>query len=217
MTALSRTFIDKRLALDRRLTDGYAWHRALWLAFPDRPDANRDFLFRIDDQQDCYRALLLSQCHPTSLPWCQWETKDIREAFLRHSSYAFQLRANPTVKRSSRQPDGTLPRQGRRTGILGEPELGAWLLRKATRGGFAIDMDELVVGPAIREHFVRPPGVGAGSRRGTHVRVDYQGHLTVTAPDLFAQTFHRGIGSAKAFGFGMLMLEPLPSSAPQTR
>jgi hypothetical protein len=40
--------------------------------------------------------------------------------------------------------------------------------------------------------------------------VEFQGELTVTNPDQLRVTVATGIGSAKAFGFGLLVLAPLP-------
>jgi CRISPR system Cascade subunit CasE len=44
---------------------------------------------------------------------------------------------------------------------------------------------------------------------GLHSAVEYRGVLTVTDPARFYGTFTRGIGSAKAFGFGLLVIVPL--------
>jgi hypothetical protein len=38
---------------------------------------------------------------------------------------------------------------------------------------------------------------------------EFQGELTVTNPVEFRRTIAVGIGSAKAFGFGLLVLAPL--------
>jgi CRISPR system Cascade subunit CasE len=54
-----------------------------------------------------------------------------------------------------------------------------------------------------REYFERQ-GV-----RGLHSAVEYHGVLTVTDPARFYETFTRGIGSGKAFGFGLLVIAPL--------
>jgi len=54
-----------------------------------------------------------------------------------------------------------------------------------------------------REYFCKP---GA---RGVHSAVDFQGVLQVTDGPKFRETFARGIGPAKAFGFGLLVLAPL--------
>ena len=51
------------------------------------------------------------------------------------------------------------------------------------------------------------PG-SATPARGTLHAVDIKGILTVTDPQLFHSTVRNGVGSAKAFGFGMLCLSP---------
>jgi CRISPR system Cascade subunit CasE len=39
-----------------------------------------------------------------------------------------------------------------------------------------------------------------------HLAVKYEGLLQIIDPDKFTKTFIKGIGSAKAFGFGLLSL-----------
>ena len=46
--------------------------------------------------------------------------------------------------------------------------------------------------------------------RGLHSAVEFQGVLNVTDPAKFHETFARGIGPAKAFGFGLLVIAPTP-------
>jgi CRISPR-associated protein Cas6/Cse3/CasE subtype I-E len=63
----------------------------------------------------------------------------------------------------------------------------------------------VTIGAPIDEHFTR------NGKRGKHVSVDFQGILNVTNQDRFKKAFCKGIGSAKAFGFGLLMLQPISS------
>ena len=51
--------------------------------------------------------------------------------------------------------------------------------------------------------------VEAQERTGTHAGVRFRGRLQVTDRERFIHAFHHGIGSAKAFGYGMLLLQPL--------
>jgi CRISPR system Cascade subunit CasE len=46
-------------------------------------------------------------------------------------------------------------------------------------------------------------------QRGLHSAVEFQGVLTVNDPTGFHETFTRGVGSAKAFGFGLLVIAPI--------
>lgn len=193
MTYLSQTLIPQADALHAGCVDGYAWHRAIWETFPDRPDADRDFLFRVDPANRAFRVLLLSSAKPAPLPWLTWQTKAVSPAFLEHAAYRFQLKANPTMRRSS---------DGRRLGIYDETRLRDWMVRKAGENGFRL-ADDLVVGAPMDEIFVRH---GA---RGKHVAIDFTGVLEVADRDRFQAAFTHGIGAAKSFGFGLLMLQPL--------
>jgi CRISPR-associated protein Cas6/Cse3/CasE subtype I-E len=43
---------------------------------------------------------------------------------------------------------------------------------------------------------------------GTLSAVEFKGVLEVTEPEEFIKTFRKGVGSTKAFGFGLLALAP---------
>lgn len=194
MRYLSQAMLPHTAALQARLTDGYAWHTAIWQAFPGRPDDARDFLFRTDSLEGGFRVLLLSEHKPLPTEGFAWQTKAVSDAFLQHAAYRFQLKANPTMRRSE---------DHRRLAIDDETNLRAWLVRKAEAAGCAVDSDTLEVGAAMDETFVKD------GRRGKHVAVDFAGLLHVTDREHFIQTFHTGIGSAKGFGYGLLMLQPI--------
>ena len=195
MNWLTEAFVNKHDAAAKRLSDAYAWHKALWEAFPDRDGEARDFLFRLDDRFRYFRLYALSFDRPTPPPlWGQWRTKPIAPTFLQHDAYRFQLKANPTMRRHSDR---------KRLGIYAEDRLREWIFRKSESFGFDIDENILFVGAPIDETFRR------NGRPGKHTAVDFQGLLRVTDRPKFQKAFQRGIGSAKAFGFGMLMLQPI--------
>ena len=194
MSYLSQAMIPAPRALNARLTDGYAWHCAIWEAFPDRPDDVRDFLFRVDPRGNAFRVLLLSGLKPAPTPVLTWQTKSVAPGFLEHETYRFQLKANPTMRRSADK---------RRLAIYDETRLRDWIKRKASTGGFALVDDLLDIGAPVDESFVKD------GRRGKHVAVDFAGVLRVTDRSRFTTSFNTGIGSAKGFGFGLLMLQPL--------
>ena len=203
MNYLTRVILDKKSAVRKRLNDSYAWHRAVWEAFPDRPDDNRKFLTKVDDRGRFFELMILSEERPTLPDWGQWETKEIKPTFLEHERYAFNLRANTTVKRVVRDESGERMKNGRRTAIYKPEELRQWLERKAQQSGFAVEQFD--ADPPIARPF-RKDG-----KPGKHVRVDFKGILKVTDSSAFKEAFSKGIGPAKAFGFGMLMLQPVES------
>ncbi len=191
---LTRITLGKSRAARLKLGDAYAWHQKLWEAFPGRDGERRDFLFRIDDAGRDFRVFLLSESKPLPPDWGCWELKEIATSFLEHGTYRFQLRANPTMRRNQDR---------RRIGVYQENKLGEWIERKAEQHGFELQKSSLFIGGPIDEFF-RKKG-----RRGKHVSVDFQGILSVSDHKEFKETFRNGIGSAKAFGFGLLMLQPL--------
>jgi CRISPR system Cascade subunit CasE len=192
MNYLARITVGKSQAAKLKMGDAYAWHRKLWDAFPDRDGMARDFLFRVDDAETDFKTFLLSATRPIEPTWGHWEVKSVSESFLTHECYRFQIKTNPTMRRN---------RDGRRLGIYAEGKLREWLHRKAEQNGFDVQDENLIVGAPIEETFLKK------GMRGKHVAVDFQGTLRVVERTAFIQAFENGIGSAKAFGFGMLMLQ----------
>lgn len=204
MSLLTQAFIDTESAIHLGLRDVYDWHQLVWRAFPGRNGQQRDFLTRLDRQEreGRIRLLVVSPQPPVRPPdWPSdpdaWQTRTIAPAFLAHAHYRFQLRANPTKRDNASR---------KRLPLRTDEGLRAWLARKAEQGGFAVDVGTLRVIQEGREWFAK------SGHQGFHHAVEFEGILAVTDPVRFAEAFTRGLGSAKAFGFGLLAL--VPGSAP---
>jgi CRISPR system Cascade subunit CasE len=197
--------ITARRWKDGGFTDSYAWHKRVWECFPDRPADARDFLTRLDDTGGGFRLLILSASAPGKPAWCpddSWNTAVLGDEFLAHSRYRFSLLANPTKKIRS-NGKGELLKNSRRVPLSKREDLLNWLTRKAALHGFAVDPEEIRTIPRPRQPFVK-----AGTA-GLHTATEFVGTLKVTEPELFHHAIQHGIGSAKAFGFGMLCLSPV--------
>jgi CRISPR system Cascade subunit CasE len=209
MTYLTQININSGDALRRGLRDKYDWHQAVWRAFPKRDGKARDFLTRLDQKGEIIRLLIVSPHQPVRPDWCppdpeSWQTKKIPESYFSNSLYRFQLRANPTRKeRVGSTDDGTRKKNGRRVPLRKREELVNWVKAKGEKGGFVIDEDSLRTISEGREYFQKN-GIS-----GLHSSVEFKGILQVTDPVLFHQTFTRGVGSAKSFGFGLLVIVPI--------
>ncbi len=206
MLYLTRIRVSLLEAAQRQFTDAYAWHQAIWRAFPAPSGQPRDFLMRIDRRGGTFEVLVLSPRKPEIQPWGTWEIRQIRDQFFQFDRYAFSLRANPTQMRVVRGPDGTRRKNGRRTGIFQPEALRRWIAQKLEAAGCRLE--SVSFDPPVREHFYRK------GRRGTHLRVDFRGILRVQDRAKFVEAVRQGIGRARAFGFGMLLLQPLPSPSP---
>ncbi len=190
-----------------RIRDTYDWHQRVWQAFGGRDDKSRDFLIRVDRKEEAYRVLIISSSVPSKPDWCPTDcfgTKLIPDDFFAHPRYRFSLLANPTRKLRVDNADGSRKKNGRRVPITKRQDLVAWLERKAAAGGFSINPDSLRTVPRGREYFHKD-----AASHGTHSAVEFEGELTVTNPAQLRATVADGIGSAKAFGFGLLVLAPL--------
>ena len=206
MSYLTQIRVDyERAVRCLHIKDSYDWHQRVWQAFQGRDGARREFLSRVDETEESYRLLIVSPEPPTRPDWCPadcFQTKPIPEEFFAAGRFRFSLLANPTRK-VRREKDGQRTKNGRRVPIVQREELIAWLARKGLAGGFAVGEPEtLRTIPRRREYFERK-GV-----HGVHHAVEFQGVLTVIDATVFRRTFTTGIGSAKAFGFGLLAIVP---------
>ncbi len=208
MSWLAKMHIDHEVAASMRidLSDGYAWHQIAWQVFPGLDDQTRSFLWRLDSGTDGYKLLLLSKQHQPHRPnWCEedcWAVKTISPEFLKLRHYRFDLRANPTKCVPKIGANGQPAKNGRRKPLTKLDEQNAWLQRKAADAGFKL-IDAPDVGFCQDQVFRKHSG------RGVHTAVRFKGILEVTDPSLFEAAFYQGIGSAKGFGFGMLLLQPI--------
>lgn len=206
MSWLARITIPVRDALQLRLTDNERWHRFSWLCFPNDPDASRDFLTRLDIGREEMRLYVLGCREPQRPASCLkewWACRQVAPTFLEHDVYRFSLRANPTKKVLSFDEKGKRKRNSRKVAIVGKEAQQEWLERKASQYGFSLDERAPLSISATANHTFLREGNAI-----LQVGVDFQGLLRVTDRELFKQAFQQGLGSSKAFGFGMLLLQP---------
>ncbi|WP_027389302.1 type I-E CRISPR-associated protein Cas6/Cse3/CasE [Chrysiogenes arsenatis] len=218
MKWLTQMEIDAGTARRYRFFDSYSWHKGVWQCFPSDENAARDFLTRLDALEGKFRVWLLSARKPQLPEWCPQENfflKEIAPGFLHHHRYYFDVRANPVKNVVQRDAEGNRIR-GKRIPIVDTEELRSWLSRKGDArcrdpktgkeipGGFRLlDSAPLDISPMAESHFRKK------SHSAYHGGVQFRGILEVTNRELFQQTYSAGIGSAKGFGFGLLLLKPV--------
>jgi len=196
----------KSRAARRDMHDVYQLHRTLLSAFPGKEDGGvGQVLWRLDNDRrtGTSRVLVQSSQKPNwnalNKQWTDYLADDVPEGspamqfkelptwqFDSGQRLVFRLRANPTVKRD-----------GKRHGLLTDEDQTAWLLRKAASAGFRVSTVSLIPEPSRESTKGR-------ERHLKFVSALFEGKLEVTDPALFVETLAAGIGSAKAFGFGLL-------------
>lgn len=111
----------------------------------------------------------------------------------------FRLKANPTITQRPEEAEGKKVR-GKRWSLVREEEQKAWLKRQGERAGFEAFLVDVTESQKL--NFSKP-----GSR--TFITIHscvFEGRLRVTDLASFRETLAKGLGSAKAFGMGMLSL-----------
>ena len=205
MTWMTRFMVELPAMHNNRLSDCYAWHKAIWQCFPHRPEADRDFLFRLNEVPTGVLVHVLSPHEPQRPSFCMeenWQIKAVPPSFLEHNCYRFDVVCNPGRKVKAFTSDGQRKKNSRREAIIKPDEQLAWLTRKAKDNGFEV-LPDVRIDPGNSYLFRK------NQQSGTHIGVRFSGALRVIQRDDFCQAFHKGLGSARGFGFGMLLLSPV--------
>jgi CRISPR system Cascade subunit CasE len=216
---LTRLVLSPRSRLVRKdLADCQGLHRTIMRAFPEvsgeEARAQLGVLYRLEDDPRTGAISLYAQSEaepdwsrlPPDYFVGQPECKPVAEAYGRIKEgmvLRYRLRVNPTRKIDTKTgPDGE-KRNGRRVAVRGDDALLSWIERKATTGGFRL-LDVVIHDSGLQARV-------AGDHPNGELRfqgVLFEGRLAVVDAELFRQTLRAGIGSAKAYGFGLLSVGP---------
>lgn len=129
------------------------------------------------------------------------ECKSFQPDFSAGRRLRFRLVANPTRRLSKHSPDIKEESVGKRVPVPTEKLLD-WLDRRGESGGFLITKESTTI--QLGYSYINKRG-----HNGQRLRsVKYDGVLQVTDTASFHETIVSGIGSGKAFGFGLLSVAP---------
>lgn len=188
-----------------------AAHRLVWAAFADRPERERDFLWRQDEQR---RWLVLSSRFPEDPHRLfEIETKSFAPFLRNGDRLTFALRANAVVTRKDekgrpRRSDIVMDRlravpSGERAAVRDRLALEAsrdWLAAQGAKAGFSIERVDVAAyrTEMIPRHNKKTIELGI---------LDLEGDITVETPDLFLSALGKGFGKAKGFGCGLMLIK----------
>ncbi len=205
-----------------------AHRRLIWTLFPGS-DAKRDFLWRADGAG---KFLIVSARKPLpSRLFRPIESKPYTPVLATGDRLVFLLRANATKDRRSRPGDdvvsGTVrkPRHNRRVDIvmhaMREQEVAEGIEEKSKRATRRIEAAEIAAkswlarqgesrGFMVEASAVEDYRVSLLRRRGgkqaTLGVLDMKGVLTIRDPEEFTKTLFTGLGRARAFGCGLMLV-----------
>ena len=209
------------------VTGPYQIHSMIWDLFADSENRARDFLFRVDTTQGRPVIYIVSQRRPV-YQGDVWtiETKDYDPVIFPGQKLAFSLRANPVrtrwtepgedgrrvqkrhdvvmdAKRAIRKGNESASATFRMSDLV-QVEGVRWLQERGKKNGFTVEGNQVIAGGYRTQSFPQ----GSKNRMVSISTIDFSGLLTVDDPDPFQSALVKGIGPAKGFGCGMLMVKP---------
>jgi len=196
----------------------YHMHSLVWDLFADAPERTRDFIYRQDMVQGLPAFFCVSDRAPNDRKGIWFvESKPYAPVVKKDQVFSFVLRANPIrakrddehkqhrhdvvmeAKTRIREKQGVLPREAdivQEAGVI-------WMAQKGEANGFSIRREDIRADGYFQHQFKKA--------KGNHeIRIstlDFTGLLTVIDPDAFVQALFTGIGPAKGFGCGMMMIK----------
>ena len=190
--------------------NSYDLHRQLWRLFPGEEKETRSngeelrqgFLFRIEDNSTGRPARLLVQSRraPEAASGVVLVgTREIQPRPAAGQRLVFLLTANPvkTVTDTQRDTKPGKKSEKCRVPLIKEEDQREWIARKLAT---AAEIEAVSVLPHTPIYFRK------GNRGGKLATVTFDGVLRVSDPTRMSELLGNGIGHAKAFGCGLLLV-----------
>lgn len=217
----------------------YAEHQWLWKFFPSSADQTRDFIFRRHELEQMPRFYVVSQRPPTAFSEAWQVQSRVYDPQLQEGQrLSFQLRANPVITRKndagkSQRHDVVMQAKKQLLAEHGlskeakwsdwndesnkpflyelvQQHCAVWLDGVAKRNGFEIALtDEEKPQRKLQIDAYEQSKAGKRDHNIRFSAVDFSGELLVTNPELFHLALCNGLGHAKAFGCGLLLVRKL--------
>lgn len=196
--------------------DGYGIHQWIWELFSNSQDQKRNFIYRREEGK-CFPFFYSVSEIPPKNDLVEWniQIKEYNPVINHGDRFRFSLRVNPVichkVDNKSRRDDvvmnlkfqkyKTLPASERPLQSHIEREAGMeWLQRQAKDRGFDFH-DEQISVEGYQQHIFYKK-----QKKINVSTLDFNGILKVTDPTKFKPVLFNGLGHAKAFGCGLMLV-----------
>ncbi|MDO5861572.1 MAG: type I-E CRISPR-associated protein Cas6/Cse3/CasE [Thermoplasmata archaeon] len=210
---ISATDTGVRDMLARRATGSYGVHKAMWGLFPNDGTKRRDFVYAVLDDGRTIYCVSAEPPVGTDGLW-KVETKEYSPRVEEGDILRFRICANPTKANSStgkhQRHDVVMDLKRRLRESDEEASMDEivrravvpWIQRKGELNGFRPLEPELMI-----HSYTGHESYKAGVQKISFSTVVIEGLLEVTDSDAFEKALYSGIGTAKGFGCGMLMVK----------
>jgi CRISPR system Cascade subunit CasE len=192
---------------DFRIRDAYSLHKVVYSLFTDVRSKDEKinsqssgFLFAdYGGDYNSRKILLLSNRKPMTQingKFVELHIKEIPEAFLHHHTYRFKVIVNPTRRNNANRK--LMP-------VKSRDGIANWFAERSQASwGFKVPIEHLQVDRVEVLTFE-----DKARRKITLAQAHLRGILQVTEREQFIHSFLSGIGRGRAFGCGLLHLEPV--------
>lgn len=228
-----------RQAAHELAQSAYAEHQWLWKFFPSSEDQTRDFIFRRHELEQMPRFYVVSHRPPIAFSEAWQVQSRVYDPQLQEGQrLSFQLRANPVISKKngagksqrhdvvmqakkqlqaehglSKEAKGADWKDASSKPLLYElvqKHCAVWLDGVAKRNGFEIMLtDKEEPQCKLQVDAYEQSKAGKRDHNISFSTVDFSGELLVTNPELFHIALFSGLGHAKAFGCGLLLVRRL--------
>jgi len=177
----------------------YCLHKELWTAFNKDEKQKRPFLFRSSRNENKLSVIVLSYCEPEEIEGQKHIMRKLSftPVLEKGRYYNFVLRAN-VIKR--------LNNERCRVPLISQVSLIDWLKKKL---GGAASISFVEVNEGERLHFKKDDKNKGEKCYVDIARTDYSGTIKCIDKNSLLSLVHNGIGPAKGFGCGLLLLRKL--------
>ncbi len=197
-----------------KLNDDYRVHQHIWGLFSRHNDQARDWLYRNNPNANGTEFFTVSN-HPPQDDSGLWaiDSKPYAPQLHAGDSLSFVLTANPVVTKRDKQR-----KQHRHDVVMDlkaqfdkdqrppqadiiQQAASQWLSKRGQQAGFEINAQHISA-EAYTQHRLR-------KRHRQDIRfssVEFSGLLTITDSEKFIHTLYNGLGPAKGFGCGLMLV-----------
>lgn len=192
----------------------YSLHQSIWQLFADHPERSRDFLYNVSAQSQPPVIYAVSMRPPAGAdPLWQVECKTYLPRLRVGMRLEFLLRANPVVTRDGKRHDIVMDakkvsrfHESAATVCRPQAEIvqelcELWLRKRADASGF---LPLTVRADGYQQHLFAKRKQQQPVRFST---VEFAGIIEVTDPQRMMTTLYEGVGPAKGFGCGLMLIK----------
>jgi len=219
---ISKIRLKEAAVFKEIFASGYALHQKVWDLFADSPDRKRDFLYRLDSIGKMPLVYAMSVRKPVDNKdiW-NIEIKDYAPQIKERMKFGFTVRVNPVCKRDGKRHDVVMDAKYKMRKVTSGQDnkktaqeiitdaCRKWIEKRSEKNGFKITKqnEELVLRADgyQQTQFYK----STGSESIQYSTVDITGALEVTNERNFKKMLFFGLGPAKGFGCGLMLIRKI--------